>query len=51
VKPDRSGAATGMVGMTIVKIRITSDLPTAATVNLTVTVNGKISSPVSLPLQ
>jgi uncharacterized protein (TIGR03437 family) len=51
VTPDATVAASGMVGMTVVKIKITAALPTASTVNLTVTVNGKTSAPVSLPLQ
>ncbi len=51
LQPDSASAAPGLVGMTIVKVTLTSALPTSTTVNLTATVNGKISSPVSLPLQ
>jgi uncharacterized protein (TIGR03437 family) len=51
VQPDSATAAAGMVGMTIVKITITSAFPSATAVNLTMTVNGKVSSPVTLPLQ
>lgn len=51
VQPDSANAATGMVGMTVVKMTITSAFPSATTVNLTMTVNGKVSSPVTLPLQ
>ena len=51
LQPDSAIAAPGLVGMTIVKVKLTDALPSSTTVNLTVTVNGKISSPVSLPLQ
>jgi uncharacterized protein (TIGR03437 family) len=51
VQPDSATAAAGMVGMTIVKMTITSAFPSATTVNLTVTVNGKVSTAVTLPLQ
>ena len=51
LQPDSAIAAPGLVGMTIIKATLTNALPTATTVNLTITVNGKISSPVSLPLQ
>jgi uncharacterized protein (TIGR03437 family) len=49
--PDFAGAAPGMVGMTLVQMTITPDLPTATTVNLTVTVGSKPSTTVMLPLQ
>jgi uncharacterized protein (TIGR03437 family) len=49
--PDFAGAAPGFVGMTLVQMTITDDLPTATTVNLTVTVNAKQSTTVVLPLQ
>lgn len=49
--PDFVGAAPGMVGMTLVQLTITDDLPTATTVNLTVMVNAKQSTTVVLPLQ
>jgi uncharacterized protein (TIGR03437 family) len=51
VEPDSVIPAPGMVGMTIVKLTISNAIPSATTANLTVTVNGKISSVVSLPLQ
>ncbi len=51
VQPDWAGAATGMVGMTIVKITITDAFPFSTTANLAIAVNGKTSTPVSLPLQ
>jgi uncharacterized protein (TIGR03437 family) len=49
--PDFAGAAPGAVGLTLVKMTITADLPTATTVNLVVLVNSKPSSTVVLPLQ
>jgi uncharacterized protein (TIGR03437 family) len=49
--PDFAGAAPGFVGMTLVQMTITDDLPAATTVNLTVTVNAKQSTTVVLPLQ
>ena len=49
--PDFAGAAPGMVGMTLVKMTITDDIPSATTVNLSVMVNAKQSQPVLLPLQ
>jgi len=49
--PDFAGAAPGFVGMTLVQMTITDDLPTATTVNLTVMVNSKLSTTVVLPLQ
>lgn len=49
--PDFAGAAPGMVGMTLVQMTITDDLPAATTVNLTVQVNAKQSTTVVLPLQ
>jgi len=49
--PDFAGAAPGMVGMTLVQMTITDDLPTATTVNLTVMVNATQSQTVLLPLQ
>lgn len=49
--PDFAGAAPGAVGLTLVQMTITADLPTATTVNLTVIVNSKPSTTVVLPLQ
>jgi uncharacterized protein (TIGR03437 family) len=49
--PDFAGAAPGMVGMTLVQMTITDDLPTGTTVNLSVMVNAKQSTTVVLPLQ
>ncbi len=49
--PDFAGAAAGAVGLTLVKMTITDDLPTATTVNFLVTVNTKPSTTLLLPLQ
>ena len=49
--PDFAGAAPGMVGMTLVQMKITDDIPTGTTVNLSVMVNAKQSTTVVLPLQ
>jgi len=49
--PDFAGAAPGMVGMTVVQMTITDDLPAATTVNLSVMVGAKQSTTVVLPLQ
>jgi uncharacterized protein (TIGR03437 family) len=49
--PDFAGAAPGFVGMTLVQMTITDDLPTATTVNLSVMVGAKQSTTVVLPLQ
>ncbi len=49
--PDFAGAAPGMVGMTLVQMKITDDLPTGTSVNLSVMVNTKQSTTVVLPLQ
>ncbi len=49
--PDFAGAAPGMVGMTLVQMKITDDIPSGTTVNLVVMVNNKPSTMVVLPLQ
>ena len=49
--PDFAGAAPGMVGMTLVQMKITDDIPSGTTVNLSVMVNSKLSTTVVLPLQ
>jgi uncharacterized protein (TIGR03437 family) len=49
--PDFAGAAPGMVGMTLVQMKITDDIPSGTTVNLSVSVNSKQSTTVVLPLQ
>jgi len=49
--PAFAGASTQYIGMEIVKFQITPDLPSATTLNLTVTLNGQTSNTVQLPLQ
>jgi len=49
--PDFAGAAPGAVGLTLVKMKITDDLPTGTSVNMQVQVNNKASTAVVLPLQ
>jgi uncharacterized protein (TIGR03437 family) len=49
--PDFAGAAPNAVGLTLIQMTITDDLPTATTVNLQVQVNAKQSAAVVLPLQ
>jgi uncharacterized protein (TIGR03437 family) len=49
--PTFAGAAPGMVGMTLLQLQITNDMPTGTTVNLTATVNNVASATVVLPLQ
>ncbi len=51
VQPEWAGAAAGMVGTTIVRWRITDDVPSAATIDMAVTVNGKQSNTVKLPVE
>ncbi len=49
--PDFAGAAPGTVGLTLIQMKITDDLPTATSVNLQVQVGAKQSTAVVLPLQ
>ncbi len=49
--PDFAGAAPGTVGLTLVQLKITDDLPTGTSVNLSVMVNAKQSTTLVLPLQ
>ena len=51
ITPVWAGGAPGSVGVVITRIRITDDLPTTATVDLNVNVNGKLSNTVLLPLE
>jgi len=51
LKPDWAGPAPGMVGVSILKLTITGDMPASSNVNFTVQVNGKASSQVVLPVQ
>jgi uncharacterized protein (TIGR03437 family) len=49
--PDFAGAAPGTVGLTLVQMKITDDLPTGTSVSLSVMVNAKQSTTLVLPLQ
>jgi len=49
--PVWSGSLGGQIGMMAVKFNITSDLPAATTIKVSVVVNGKTSNQVTLPLQ
>lgn len=51
LQPIWSGAAAGFVGITITTFQVPSDLPAKTTVPLTVSVNGKASNTVMIPLQ
>ncbi len=51
LKPDWAGAASGLVGVSVLKLTITNDMPPSSNVNFTVQVNGKTSSQVVLPVQ
>jgi len=51
VQPIWSGAAAGLVGTTATTFQVPGDLPSGTTVPFTVTVNGKASNIVMLPLQ
>ncbi len=51
VTPDWAGAAAGIVGVSIVKMTITPDMPSGTNANLTIAVNGKPSAVMVLPLQ
>jgi uncharacterized protein (TIGR03437 family) len=49
--PVWSGNSTDVIGMQVTRFQITPDLPSAATLELKVTVNGRTSNTVLLPLQ
>jgi uncharacterized protein (TIGR03437 family) len=49
--PMWSGASDDVIGMQVTRFQITPDLPTGATLELKVTVNGRTSNTVLLPLQ
>jgi uncharacterized protein (TIGR03437 family) len=51
VQPDWAGAASGMVGVAVVQLTIGNEFPPATNVNLTISVNGKNSTSLVLPLQ
>jgi uncharacterized protein (TIGR03437 family) len=49
--PDFAGAMTGMVGTIVVRFPITSDILSGAAVNVSVTVGGRKSTVLVLPVQ
>ncbi|MGI8742998.1 MAG: InlB B-repeat-containing protein [Bryobacteraceae bacterium] len=51
IPPSWAGAASGYTGLTATRFKITDDLPGSTTLPITVTVNGKISNTVMLPIE
>jgi uncharacterized protein (TIGR03437 family) len=51
IQPEFAGASTVMPGIQIVRFKITSDIPSGATLDLIATVGGKDSAKVTLPVQ
>lgn len=51
LQPDWAGAATGLVGVAVAQLTIGPNFPTATNLNITITVNGKNSTALVLPLQ
>ncbi len=51
MQPDWAGAAIGIVGVQVVKLTITPDMPAATNLTMTIMVNGKNSTQIVLPLQ
>jgi len=49
--PTWSGASTDVIGMQVTRFQITPDMPAATTLELKITVNGRTSNTVLLPLQ
>jgi uncharacterized protein (TIGR03437 family) len=49
--PYWAGAAPGMIATSLVQLQIVNTIPSATTVNLVITVNGKPSATVQLPVQ
>jgi uncharacterized protein (TIGR03437 family) len=49
--PVWSGASADVIGMQVTRFQVTADLPTGTTLELKVTVNGRTSNTVLLPLQ
>jgi uncharacterized protein (TIGR03437 family) len=49
--PDWTGAAAGMVGTAVMKLKIADEMPTAALLDVTVSVNGTRSNTVQLPVE
>jgi uncharacterized protein (TIGR03437 family) len=48
---DWAGASQGYTGVSVTRFKITDDMPGASTLELTITVNGKTSNTVLLPIQ
>jgi uncharacterized protein (TIGR03437 family) len=51
ITPDWAGAATGIVGVSIVKLTITPDMAVSGNATFTIAVNGKPSASTILPMQ
>jgi uncharacterized protein (TIGR03437 family) len=51
LQPDWAGAASGLVGVAVVQLTIGNNLPSGTNMNLTISVNGRDSMPLVLPLQ
>jgi uncharacterized protein (TIGR03437 family) len=51
VTPDSAGAAPGIVGVSVVMLTIAADMPSGTNAPLLITVNGRPSTPMLLPLQ
>ena len=51
LQPQFAGAAAGMVGITIVQVKLTPDMPTLAPIEFAVIVNGAESNSANLPVQ
>jgi uncharacterized protein (TIGR03437 family) len=49
--PQFTGAAPGMVGTAVMRLKITDDMPSAAKIDVTVSVNGAQSNSTQLPLE
>jgi uncharacterized protein (TIGR03437 family) len=49
--PDSAGAAPGIVGVSVVMLTIAPDMPSGTNATLLITVNGRPSTPMLLPLQ
>ncbi|MDP8982431.1 MAG: hypothetical protein M3O35_17770, partial [Acidobacteriota bacterium] len=48
---DWAGASQGYTGVSVFRFKITDDMPSSSTLELTITVNGKTSNTVLLPIQ
>lgn len=49
--PEWAGAAAGMVGTAVMKLKIAEEMPAAALLDVTVSVNGALSNTVRLPIE